>query len=228
MRMTWSHLLFAHWQVEPKLVSKLLPRGIQIDTREGSAWIGIVPFLMSDVAPRACPAIPGLSRFPELNVRTYVTAENKPGVWFFSLEATSRFAVRAARFLFHLPYMDAQMSVSRTNPPKVYYRSVRTHRNEPAARFSASYTPEVEIFEAEMGTLEHWLTARYCLYSADRRGRIYRGEIDHPRWQLSRAQWQVEENTMTKPLGFELSGDPNLLFAQPIRVNAWKIQRIAQ
>jgi len=97
MRMTWSQLLFAHWPVDPDAVAQVLPTGVTLDTRDGKAWIGIVPFLMSDVAFRFCPPIPGLSRFLELNVRTYVTVDGKPGVWFFSLDAASRIAVRAAR-----------------------------------------------------------------------------------------------------------------------------------
>lgn len=99
MRMTWSELLFAHWPIEPDEVARLLPNGVTLDTRDGKAWVGVVPFLMSNIAPRLCPPIPGLSRFLELNVRTYVTVNSKPGVWFFSLDAASRVAVRVASSL---------------------------------------------------------------------------------------------------------------------------------
>lgn len=97
MRMTWSELLFAHWPVDPSVLAPLLPKGLTLDTRDGIAWIGVVPFLMSDIAPRCCPSIPILSCFLELNVRTYVIYDGKPGVWFFSLDAANRIAVRAAR-----------------------------------------------------------------------------------------------------------------------------------
>ncbi len=94
MRMTWSELLFAHWSLEPSAVARWLPRGLELDVRDGRAWVGVVPFLMSDVAPRCLPAVPKLSRFLELNLRTYVTVDGKPGVWFFSLDAENPLAVR--------------------------------------------------------------------------------------------------------------------------------------
>lgn len=221
MRMTWSELLFAHWQVEPEAVSRWLPKGLQVDTRDGKAWVGVVPFLMTDVSPRFCPALPWLSRFLELNVRTYVLCDGKPGVWFFSLDAANPVAVRVARKAFHLPYMDASMSSVRNSDGQFLYKSERTHRGEPPARLEATYRSVGESFRAQPGTLEHWLTARYCLYSSDRRGRLYRGEIDHEPWQLTNAEWSVTTNTMGKPLDFDLSADPHLLYAQPIRVRGW-------
>jgi uncharacterized protein len=221
MRMSWSELLFAHWPMEPKLISSFLPPGLALDTRDGVAWIGVVPFLMSNVAPRCCPPIPRLSRFLELNVRTYVTHEGKPGVWFFSLDAESPLAVRVARSTFYLPYMDAVMSMTKDESHRIEYRSHRTHRGEPAANFDATYSESGETFHAVPGTLEHWLTARYCLYSVNRQNRLFRGEIDHPPWTLSKATWSVTQNTMGDPFGFDLTGEPHLLFAQPITVRAW-------
>lgn len=228
MRMTWSELLFAHWPVDPERLAPLLPEGLTLDTRDGKAWVGVVPFLMSDVAPRGFPALPRISRFLELNVRTYVVQDQKPGVWFFSLDAASRIAVRMARTLFHLPYMDATMSMARSDKAKVDYVSTRAHRGEPAAELDVSYQQTGKNFCAEPGTIEHWLTARYCLYSSDRTGRLYRGEIDHPPWILSQAQWQVRCNTMGLPLGLELTEAPHLLYAQPIAVRAWLLQRCQQ
>ncbi|MCC9609421.1 DUF2071 domain-containing protein [Blastopirellula sp. JC732] len=225
MRMTWSELLFAHWPVDPNALASLLPVGLELDTRDGQAWIGVVPFLMSDVAPRCFPGVPRLSRFLELNVRTYVTRDDKPGVWFFSLDAASRLAVRAARATFHLPYMDARMSMVQDDSQQIDYRSQRTHRGEPPALFDASYQATSEPFHSEPGTLEHWLTARYCLYCSDRKGRVYRGEIDHDPWSLSHATWTVRENTMCVPLGLELTGEPHLLCAEPIAVRAWQATR---
>jgi hypothetical protein len=131
MRMTWSELLFVHWPVDPPSVASLLPTGVTLDTRDGKAWVGVVPFLMSNVVPRFCPPIPGQSRFLELNVRTYVSVGGKPGVWFFSLDAASRVAVRVARATFNLPYMDAKMTIRHDEGGTVHYRSTRTHRGEP-------------------------------------------------------------------------------------------------
>jgi uncharacterized protein YqjF (DUF2071 family) len=111
--MTWSQLLFAHWALEPDIVARHLPADLSLDVRDGRAWVGVVPFLMSNVAPRCCPSMPCLSRFLELNVRTYVVLDGKPGVWFFSLDAANKIAVRVARKTFSLPYMDARMSLKR-------------------------------------------------------------------------------------------------------------------
>lgn len=226
MRMTWSELLFAHWAVEPRAIADRLPRGLTLDTRDDRAWIGVVPFLMSDVAPRCCPALPGLSRFLELNVRTYVTRDGKPGVWFFSLDAANRIAVRVARATFNLPYMDARMRWDKDHSGTITYHSSRTHRGEPSAEFEACYRSTGENFHAQHGSLEHWLTARYCLYSADRRGRLYRGEIDHEPWTLAPATCTLNRNTMCDSLQMNLAAPPHLLFAQPIQVNAWPATRL--
>ena len=218
--MRWSHLLFAHWAVDPPTVASRLPDGVELDVRRGAAWLGVVPFLMTNIAPRWCPPLPGLSRFLELNLRTYVTVNGKPGVWFFSLDAESRIAVRVARTTFHLPYMDAGMSIESSAGDVVKYASRRTHRGEFAARYEATYRPSGPYRSAEPGTLQHWLTARYCLYSADRRGRVYRGEIDHPPWQLAPAACETRVNTLGEAMGFTLSGEPHLMMAQPVNVHA--------
>ncbi|MAI73940.1 MAG: hypothetical protein CMM01_23985 [Rhodopirellula sp.] len=220
--MTWSELLFAHWRVEPDLVRKHLPKGLELDTHQGSAWVGVVPFLMSDVAPRGCPAMPVLSKFLELNVRTYVTKDGKPGVWFFSLDAASPIAVRAARATFNLPYMNARMSLKQQRESSaIHYASLRTHRDEPAAQFNGSYQPVGERFQAQPATLEHWLTARYCLYSANKKGELFRGEINHRPWTLRNAEHEIQQNTMGDPYGFDFTAIPSLLYADVIRVQAW-------
>src|SRR6266508_3536850 len=110
MRMQWHDLLFMHWPVNRDALRRYIPPRLEIDTFDGSAWIGVVPFRMSGVVPRLLPPVPYLSAFPELNVRTYVSAEGKPGVWFFSLDAGNPIAVEAARDVFHLPYYNAQMT----------------------------------------------------------------------------------------------------------------------
>jgi uncharacterized protein YqjF (DUF2071 family) len=166
-----------------------------------------------------------LSRFLELNVRTYVVRDGKPGVWFFSLDAENPIAVRVARATFNLPYMDATMSLMKDDSGLIAYQSSRTHRGEPPAKFEASYKACSESFFAQPNTLEHWLTARYCLYSANRKNVLYRGEIDHPPWTLSKAEWNATENSMCNPLGLELTSEPHLLFAQPINVRAWAATR---
>ena len=131
MFMRWHDLLFLHWRVDPALLRPHVPPSLELDTFDGSAWLGVVPFWMSGIRARLTPPIPGLSRFPELNVRTYVTAEGKPGVWFFSLDAANKVAVRAARWTFHLNYLDARMRCDvDAATSEVRYSSFRTHRGE--------------------------------------------------------------------------------------------------
>ena len=222
MRMQWLRLLFAHWPMEPAQIAAHLPAGLTLDTFDGHGWVGVVPFEMADVAPRGVPAVPGLSRFPELNVRTYVRKDDKPGVWFFSLDAASRVAVRVARAVFHLPYMDARMSLEQQRPvDPIHYTSLRTHRHEPRAQFRATYAPTGPRFHASPGSLEHWLTARYCLYSRNRQGHLFRGEINHPPWTLRTATCEWQENTMGEPWGFDFDGEAHLLAADPLVVRAW-------
>lgn len=227
MRMSWHDLLFAHWPVEASDLNALLPSGVEVDCFRDQAWIGVVPFRMADVAPRGFPALPGLSAFPELNVRTYVTFDGKPGVWFFSLDASNPIAVRAARRFFFLPYMDAEMAIER-HADEITYASRRTHRGEAAAQFVATYRPSGPPFFAEPGSLEYWLTARYCLYTRNRRGQILRGEIDHPPWPLQPATAEIEQNTMASGLSLELPGPPHLLFVDQIHVQAWSNERIGR
>jgi hypothetical protein len=226
MRMTWSQLAFLHWRVNPSSLARFIPAGLQLQTFDGSAWLGVVPFLMSDVRARGLPRVPGTHRFLELNVRTYVTDGSRPGVWFFSLDAENWAAVRGARSFFFLPYMDARMRLE-LHDEEVRYVSRRTHRREPNANFQARYAPTSDPFTTTPGTLEHWLTERYCLYSADRAGRVYRGEIRHAPWSLQSARADLLENSMAAPLGLKLSEPPDLVhFAARLEVVAWLLTRV--
>jgi uncharacterized protein len=225
LSMRWEDLLFAHWPLDPDLLLPFVPQGLQLDVRDGCAWIGIVPFRMVDTKPRFGPRVPGAASFPELNVRTYVTCDDKPGVWFFSLDATSWLAVRGARRLFHLPYFDARMDAA-ARGARVVYSSARTHRGAVPAEFRAEYTPVGPVIRSVPGTVEHWLTERYCLYSADPQGVLWRGEIHHQPWPLQAARATIEFNTMTSALGFEFTDSPPLLhFARALDVIAWPIAR---
>jgi uncharacterized protein len=226
MGMTWLDLAFLHWRVPAPSLEQFIPAGLQLETFDGSAWLGVVPFLMDDVHARGLPAVAGTRRFLELNLRTYVTDGSRPGVWFFSLDAENPLAVRGARAAFHLPYMDARMRLTR-GADSLEYHSRRTHRGAPPANFAARYAPTGEAFMARAGTLEHWLTERYCLYSADGVGRVYRGEIRHAPWALQPARVELLENTMAAPLGLTLSAEPDLVhFASRLEVVAWLLTRV--
>ena len=226
MRMRWHDLLFMHWPVRADVLRPLIPGSLRLDTFDGDAWIGVVPFHMSGIRARFMPPIPGLWAFPELNVRTYVTHGQKPGVWFFSLDAASALAVRVARWTFHLSYFDAAMSVHREGED-VVYRSRRTHRGAPACAFAARYRPTGAVFRSKPGSLDAFLTDRLCLYSTDRRRRMYRGDIEHPPWPLQPAEADVQTNTMTQPLGIRLpETQPLLHFARCLDVRAERIKAL--
>jgi uncharacterized protein YqjF (DUF2071 family) len=225
MVQSWHDLLFAHWPVEVAMLRSHIPAGLEIDTFEGRAWLGIVPFSMSGVRLRWTPPIPGISTFPELNVRTYVTAQGKPGVWFFSLDAANALAVVAARISFHLPYFRARMQCRNANG-WIQYESQRTHRGAPNAALEGRYRAVGERFEAPQKSLEHFLTERYCLYSAASR-RIYRGEIHHPPWRLQTAEAQLTRNSMAQAASLTLPAGPPLLhFSRRQDMVAWAPYRI--
>lgn len=219
LSMRWHDLLFLHWPIRPELLRPLIPEKLDLDIFDGYCWIGVVPFRMSGVRPRYVP-IP--FAFPELNVRTYVKRRGRTGVWFFSLDAASWIAVRAARW-FGLPYYDARMTVH-GDADVVHYQSARFQRGLSPAVFSASYRPTGAIYQAEPGTLDHWLTERYCLYSARHRDRIVYGEIHHAPWPLQPAEVELSENTMAEPIGIVLPDTKPLAhFARNQEVVAWPI-----
>ena len=225
--MRWHDLLFMHWPVPTDSLRSLLPPGLEVDTFGGEAWLGIVPFRMSRIRPRFAPPLPWVSAFAELNVRTYVKRDGKPGVWFFSLDAANPVAVRMARWQFHLPYFNARMRV-KLEGEAVRYGSVRTHRGAPAADFAAGYRPTGPAYASKPGELDHWLTERYCLYSADTRGQIHRGDIHHSPWPLQPAEADVEFNTMADDFRIPLPDTrPLLHFARRLEVVAWMLRPLS-
>lgn len=223
MKQRWHDLLFAHWPVPVSTLRRLVPAELPIDACEGSAWVAVTPFRMSDVRLRGFPAIPGVSRFPELNVRTYVTLDEKAGVYFFSLDAGNPLAVAVARRFFHLPYHWSRMRLE-SAADGVAYRSERRLTSGGAA-FEAHYAPDGPVFSSVPGTREHWLTERYCLYTAAR-GEVHRVEIDHEPWPLQPARAEILRNTMAAAAGIPLSGEPLLHFAKHLAVDVWTPERV--
>ena len=226
MRMKWHDLLFMHWPISPNSLQPHLPSGLEIDTFDSNAWISVVPFRMTGVAPRWMPDFPWMSSFPELNVRTYVTYNGLPGVWFFSLDATNPIAVRIARAWFHLNYVDARIRLDYRDS-WIRYRCLRTSKQHAPAKLSVDYRPIGERYLASPGSLDYWLTARYRLFSADPQGKIYCGEIDHDSWLLRKAQAILHYNTMLEPFSYEIGKQPELIqFALRTDVVAWNIQAV--
>jgi uncharacterized protein len=225
MAQTWNNLLFAHWRVPPE--SLRLPPGLTLDTYNGEAWVGVVPFYMTNIRLRGLPPIPGTSALPELNVRTYVTCEGKPGVWFYSLDADHPAAVETARRTFHLSYFHTQMSVRRDESGTVHYYARRVDKRANPGTFIARYAPAGSGFVAAPDTLEYWLTARYALYAADSRDRLYRGEIAHAPWVLHPAQAEIFTNTVAQSHGIPLPDQPPLLhFVHRMDMVAWNVERL--
>ncbi len=235
-RQSWRDLLFAHWPVPVAAVRALVPPGLDVDTFDGATWLGIVPFRMAGVMRRPLPDLPWISAFPELNVRVYVTRDGKPGVWFLSLDATNPVAVAAARRLFHLPYYRADMTITAT-VDEFAYRSLRrstalregSGEGEGAGRavLMARYRPTSAVYLAAPGTLEHWLTERYCLYALAPGGALYRCEVHHRAWPLQRAEAEFEVNTVSAAGGLPVSGPPAYLhFSRRQDVVIWSPRRL--
>lgn len=237
MAQSWHDLLFAHWPIPIEVMRALIPPQLELDTYDGTAWVGVVPFRMSGVRPRFVPSVPWLSNFLEFNIRTYVrapnagdpaagdpAAESKPGVYFFSLDAANPVAVAIARAAFLLPYFNANMKLETRADESLYYESHRTHRGAASADFVGTYGPTGPVYQAQAGTLEHWLTERYCLYSIGRKGQLFRGDIHHMPWPLQPAFAQIETNSMATASGIDLPDtEPILHFAKRLDVVVWPI-----
>jgi uncharacterized protein len=208
MTQTWNDLLFAHWPVDARRLRELIPGAFELELFDGQAWLGIVPFHMTNVAPRFVPALPWLSAFPELNVRTYVRVGDQPGVYFFSLDAGNPVASGAARTLLNLPYHTAAMAVT-PRDGAIHYRSRR--ESVPAAEFEGIYRGHGDPRPPQPGTLDSFLTERYCLYAVNHRHVAYRLEIHHPPWALESAAAQIASNTMAEAAGIELPSIAPLL-----------------
>ena len=221
MTQSWHDLLFAHWPVGADALRAHVPHGLELDLFEGQAWLGIVPFHMTNVAPRGVPALPWVSAFVELNVRTYVRVGSKPGVYFFSLDASNPLAVVAARTIFDLPYYAASMEI-RHEGETVRYASRRDAPDRARADFTASYRAIGPAFIAQPGTLDYFLTERYCLYTVNGTFERRRLDIHHPPWALQPAEATIERNTMADAAGIRLpSMAPRLHFAKRQDMVAW-------
>ena len=217
--MTWHELCLLHWRLDPSVLEPLLPDGIESDIFDAAAWIGVVPFRMTGVHPRVVPRMSLSAEFAEVNVRTYVTVDGKPGVWFFSLDANDAIVVRFGRLALGLPYLDASIEVDRDGDT-IDYHSRRTHLGAGVAELSVRYRPVGVPEPPRPDSLEHFVAERYCLYSS-RAGRVFRQEIDHGPWPLQPAEAAIELCTMTQPLGIELGPKPVAHYAGELEVVAW-------
>lgn len=227
MHQSWAELLFLHWSWDPAAVQRTLPRGLTVDTFEGQAWIGLVPFYMQRVRPRLCPTVTGLSDFLEVNVRTYVHDElGRPGVWFYSLDCNQWLAVKLARRFFHLPYEHATQRSAKTVDGWVDYTTQRAGQSH-ASRYRYRAATEAQL--AESGTKEFFLLERYRLYahqnSADQ---LWSGQVAHAPYQFSKVEVAAYDAHLLKLAGFDVGARApvHLCAARTVAVDIFPLRRI--
>ena len=225
-RQSWCDLLFAHWPIAAASLRPLVPPELTIQEFDSTSWVGVVPFRMQGVMLRGFPDMPWISAFPELNLRLYVEYDGKPGVWFLSLDATNPLAVWAAKKFFYLPYIRARISLDDSGKG-IHYDAKRLEGTQDI-EFRASYAPTSAPYEARAGTLEHWLTERYCLYAQSPAGKLYRADVHHHPWSLQNARAEIDRNQILNPHGLEVDGPPALLhFARRLDVVVWSPKAVA-
>lgn len=218
---TWCDLLFAHWRVPADQLRRVMPETLPLHLDdEGSAWLGITPFTVTGLRLRGTPPFPWVSRFPELNVRTYVDLGGRPGIYFFSLDAARRAAVLAARRTYRLPYFHARMRAE-TVGARIDYESQRIDSSGPVARFRGSYAPAGARTDDR---LARWLAERYCAYTVDERLRPLRVEIHHPPWPLQPAEGELDAQGMADQIGVQLEGEPLLHFSARQDTLIWPLR----
>lgn len=207
-----------HWEADVDDLKSRLPVGVDLDLYDGKAWLGVIPFDMEGVTLRGCPSVPMLSHFTELNVRTYVRVQGKPGVWFFSLDVPHLHAVWGARTFFHLPYYLAAMKMKR-GEAGIDYRSARVDRS-----LDMRYTPG-ESLEVSRDSFLQWATSRYCLYCRNRGGDVFRGSIHHAPWALQKVEVEIREQRMLSP--FKVGErHPEMAYAAELPVVVYPLEKV--
>lgn len=225
-RQTWGKLLFMHWRLPVETLRRVVPQELTIDTYEGEAWIAVVPFTIWGMRASFLPVLPGLSAMHELNVRTYVHYKGTPGIYFFSLDAANALAVLGARTFFLVPYFTAEMSLEQ-HGRRIDYHSRRTHPHAPRAEFDASWEFGDLLKESQPDSLEYFLTERYCFYTVNRSGAVYRCRVKHPAWKLRAASLlsckssMIEAHNLPTP-----AGDPLLHYSEELTVDVWTLERL--
>jgi hypothetical protein len=228
MYQQWGDLLFLHWEYSAAAIQATLPEGLFVDTHDGKAYLGVVPFFMRNIRPRFLPAVPGISDFLELNLRTYVhDRSGVPGVWFYSLEANQWLAVKIARRFFHLPYEHAEMTSSRTAEGRICYESLRTGARANGTRCVFEYAPGAEVQRPEPGSLEFFLVERYRLYSSAPDG-LRRGAVFHEPYPLCRADLKTWDENLLPLNGFTPTGraPDHVIMSRGVEVTIFPLEAV--
>jgi len=232
LHQNWHHLLFLHWEIPYAELQALVPAGLTVDTFEGKAYIGLIPFTLTGVRAIGTPPLPWISSFHEVNVRTYVHHKGEnPGVWFFSLDASSSIAVAAARAAYKLSYFNAEIELeaSKEALPVIDFRS---HRNDPRgpspAHAHVRYQPiEGPATPAAPGTLEHFLAERYILYSLDETRRLHRARVHHQPYPLQRAEVLALDETLVWVAGVRRHDSVGLRhYAREVNVKVYPLEEV--
>lgn len=223
----WRDLLFLHWEYDADAIQRTLPEGLFVDTFGGKAYLGVVPFFMRNIRPRLLPAVPGISNFMEMNLRTYVhDREGVPGVWFYSLDANQSLAVAVARRFFHLPYYYARMTARRAAGGGIEYESTRRGAGMEGLTCRFQYAPAGELPSAEVGSLEFFLIERYRLYAAAPGG-LRHGTVFHSPYPLRRAAVTAWDEHLLTLNGFQATGRPpdHQILSPGVEVMVYPLQR---
>jgi len=224
----WRDLLFLHWEFPVAAIQRTLPEGLLVDTFGGKAYLGVVPFFMQNIRPRFLPAVPGISNFMEMNLRTYVhDRAGVPGVWFYSLDANQRLAVALARRFFHLPYEHATMHSRRTAAGAIRYQSRRQNAESPGCECLFEYAPGEALPAAPPDSLEFFLVERYRLYAATP-GRLWRGAVFHQPYPLRHATVTAWDEHLLALNGFALTGRPpdHVIMSCGVEVRVFPLERM--
>ncbi len=231
MTQRWNDLLFAHWPVSTAAIEALLPEGLEVDTFQGSAWLGVVPFWLDRIKVRNVPPIPGARSFPDLNLRTYVRDQltGTPGLYFFSLDASNLLAVAAARAIYHLPSHWAEMRLEQRSEREFSFYSRRRFSSNPVI-FKARYRglgPDRKLAEGCPETLEYFLMERSCLFSRNRSGQAERANLYQVPWPLEQAEAEIERNDLAASIGIQLRAqEPVLHYSRRLAVYVWPAELV--
>lgn len=226
MKQSWRNLLFIHWPIQPELLRPYIPPSLQLDIFNGSAWLSVVVFDMIGIYPRGCSSVSLTPKFSEVNVRTYVQYEGKPGVYFLSLDVGDWASLHIAKKWYRLPYYHAVTSIRKIGQT-FHYESIRKGKSTTSITSKGTYTPVSDVFFSRKETLEHWLTERYCLYSTDQKANLYCGEIHHRPWPLQQTEIEITSHTLFHPYHIDVKDvQPVYHFSKGIDTLFWNIKKI--
>lgn len=232
LHQNWHHLLFLHWEVPAADLQALIPSSLSVDTFQGKAYVALVPFTLTGVRAVMTPPLPWISHFHEVNVRTYVHYQGRdPGVWFFSLDASSKLAVAAARASYKLAYLDAEIAFTVTEGalPEIEFDTRRTDsRGAMPANAHIRYKPVEGPFGAAIpGTLEHFLMERYILYAQDEQHRLYRARVHHQPYPVQRAEVSALDETLIWAAGIRRPEGLGLRhYAREVNVKVYPLEKV--